>query len=504
MDKQPLLDIEALSPLYEDVQSSEIFPDSKFFVDCIPKKEVSEILQNYKAAKTQAGFDLENFIKTHFSFPEKPDNSYRSEGKTMKEHLDGLWNQLTRMPDKQGGTLIPLPHPYIVPGGRFREIYYWDSYFTMLGLQVSKRMDSIQHMVDNFAYLIDKEGFIPNGNRTYYLGRSQPPFFAMMLNLLREEKGDEVLLKYAPQLEKEYRFWMDGEENLSAYQPAYRRVVRLPEGDILNRYWDDRDTPRPEAFIEDTHLAAHAGNDKGSIHRHIRAAAESGWDFSSRWFRDGMSMQTIQTTELIPIDLNCLLYYMEQTLASIYAQQDPEKHAFMVQKAGNRKMAINKYCWNESKGFYFDYHFMDGQSTNSKTLAAVFPLYFSLSSPEQVEKVANILSQDFLYPGGLITTVTNTGQQWDAPNGWAPLQWMSYVAMQKNGQEKLAGQIKQNWLLQNEKVFKATGKMMEKYNVMDLSLGAGGGEYPNQDGFGWTNGVYLALKSIDTPANEKQ
>ena len=111
--------------------------------------------------------------------------------------------------DLPGSSLIPLPHPYIVPGGRFNEIYYWDSYFTQLGLQESKQVELIQHMVDNFTHLINTLGFIPNGNRSYFISRSQPPFYALMLDILAEEKGEEIYTQYLTALEKEYRFWME-------------------------------------------------------------------------------------------------------------------------------------------------------------------------------------------------------------------------------------------------------------------------------------------------------
>jgi len=487
--------IEHLSPLYEDVQLAEIFADSKFFVDCIPLSTVKDILLQYEHAKDKPGFDLKTFVTTHFIMPTQADNGYTSADKSLPEHLSGLWDVLTRNPGEQGGTLIPLPHQYIVPGGRFREVYYWDSYFTMLGLQVSKRVTIIQNMVDNFAYLIDQQGFIPNGNRTYYLGRSQPPFFALMVTVLMEEKGNAVLLKYQPQLEKEYQFWMDGADTLTATHPTHRRVVLMQDGSILNRYWDDRDTPRPEAFIEDTHLAKKSGKEPAIIYRHIRAAAESGWDFSSRWFRDGANMETIQTTDLVPVDLNCLLFFMEVLLSTIYENQDEQKFTNMLHKIGQRKKAIQQYCWNEEKGFYFDYQYIDKKQSEFYTLSAAFPLFFNMATPEQCLQVANNLKEKFLQPGGLITTLNNTGQQWDAPNGWAPLQWITYQGLKKNGHVQLANLVKQNWMRNNEKVFAATGKMMEKYNVTGSEDKAGGGEYPNQDGFGWTNGVYLKLLS---------
>ena len=160
MANSNLFFIESLSPLYEAVQSAGIFTDSKFFVDAVPVHPLTVISAQYTAEKNDPAFDLKNFVATNFILPEEKTSSYSSAKKTIETHLNDLWEELKRMPDASGGTLIPLPHPYIVPGGRFREIYYWDSYFTMLGLQVCKKTDQVEHMVDNFAYLINKLGFI--------------------------------------------------------------------------------------------------------------------------------------------------------------------------------------------------------------------------------------------------------------------------------------------------------------------------------------------------------
>jgi len=249
---------------------------------------------------------------------------YKSDSLPINEHITKLWNGLKRQPDIiQSGTLIPLPYPYIIPGGRFREIYYWDSYFTMLGLQKDNQIEMIQNMVDNFTYLIDLYGFVPNGNRTYYLSRSQPPFYALMVKLLAESKGDSIYLKFLSSIEKEYDFWMNGTDRLTNGVKAYRRVVRLPDGEILNRYWDDTNTPRAESYHEDIKTANEAvlkipGSRQEDVYRNLRAAAESGWDFSSRWLtRDDenkFNLYTIHTTDIIPVDLNSLVYNIELTL----------------------------------------------------------------------------------------------------------------------------------------------------------------------------------------------
>lgn len=492
--------IEKLSPLYEAVQSSGIFPDSKYFPDCTPRRSTRAILRDFEQEQKAGRFSLLRFVEANFDPPPQPENNYQSNQKPIKEHLQNLWQVLIRQPTNQPAhqsTLLQLPHPYIVPGGRFREIYYWDSYFTMLGLAESGRVDLIENMLENFAHLISTVGFVPNGNRTYYLGRSQPPFFGLMVEVLANCKSDthDTYDKYHTYLLKENKFWNAGASQTTDENPAHRRVVRLPDGSRLNRFWDDRPAPRPEAYAEDLHIAEQSPERPAAdVFRHIRAAAESGWDFSSRWFADGQDMATIETTDLIPVDLNCLLYFQEKFLAKNLARQgDSAAAKKMDRHAERRRQALLKFCWDDSAGFFFDYNFRTGRHTGRATLAAVFPLFFEMTTAEQAARVAHFLEKNFLAAGGVRTTLARTGQQWDAPNGWAPLQWMSYQAMKNYGHTALAAEIRRRWLATCEKTYSATGKMMEKYNVEDPDAAAGGGEYPNQDGFGWTNGVFLRL-----------
>ncbi|MGI8580714.1 MAG: alpha,alpha-trehalase TreF [Chitinophagaceae bacterium] len=490
MGKQEIFN---LQPLFADVQLQNIFRDGKTFVDCTPRFDLSVIQHKYEEQKSQQGFDLSTFVNEHFILPKAYSTNYVSvKGRPIVEHIEMLWNELTRQPEEGKSSLIPLPHPYIVPGGRFREIFYWDSYFTMLGLQISGRIDMIENMVDNFSYLIDKFGYIPNGNRTYFLGRSQPPFYASMIKLLSEEKGEGILIKYLPQLEKEYDFWMKGAEQLNKKTISINRVALMPDGNFLNHYWDEFDTPRPESYKEDVELAKLV-NDEKKLYRNLRAACESGWDFSSRWFKNENDFTSIHTTEIIPVDLNCLLFNLEQTIAEAY-QSNNKKVSEKYQIAANkRKDAMNKYCWDNEKGFYFDYDYFSGKQKQSLTLAGIFPLFFKIATPEQAEYVAKFLEQHFLCPGGLQTSTVTTPQQWDSPNGWAPLHWIAIQGLTNYGYKILAKDITKRWMSINEKVYNNTGKIMEKYNVVATDLEAGGGEYQSQDGFGWTNGVYLSL-----------
>ncbi len=487
-----------LGDLFVDVQMSRVFPDSKTFVDCIPKRPVEKILEDYHRHMNDRKFDLKAFVEDNFEVP-----AVDLSGKTldtsnnMASHVIKMWDYLTRQADDttQASSLIPLPNPYVVPGGRFREIYYWDSYFTMVGLSASDRLDLVKDMLDNFAFLINQFGFIPNGNRAYFLSRSQPPFFSSMVMLYAQYKGNDAALEYLPELEKEYKFWMDGLENVTKNGMAFKHVVKTKSGEILNRYWDNKAEPRPEAYREDVQLAEKlTDSTRLKLYRNLRSAAESGWDFSSRWFGGSSNLIDISTTDILPVDLNCLLYHLESTISALNKLKGDQQMADeFEQKAAQRKLAIVHYFWDDNLGCFTDYNFVEGRATGLKTLAAGYPLYYKVATEEQARKQAEVLHKDLLSEGGLLTTFMDTGQQWDKPNGWAPLQWINIKGLQQYGFDDLAKKITSRWLRENERVYANTGKMMEKYNVTDTTIVAGGGEYPNQDGFGWTNGVAIAL-----------
>ncbi|MGZ3765122.1 MAG: alpha,alpha-trehalase TreF [Mucilaginibacter sp.] len=482
--------------LFEAVQLSDIFPDNKTFVDATPRRDPALIMKDYNDQKDKPAFDLKQFVLNNFIVPGPPAGIFKSNISTgIRKHIDTLWEVLYRRHDtvSKYSSLLALPNDFIIPGGRFRETYYWDSYFTMLGLQESHKTKIIQNMIGNFAYMIDKYGFIPNGTRTYYLSRSQPPFFSMMLDLLAKDEGAQVLVKYQPELLKEYAFWMKGSAKLKPGQ-AYRNSVRMQDGEILNRYWDESDKPREESFKKDVNAAKLTKQNPADFYRNIRAAAESGWDFSTRWMDTTGKLETIQTTFIIPVDLNCLLYHLEMSVAKSYQLQgNGAQYRVYLTKALLRKKAILKYSWSEKNGWFMDYNWKLKHATPNMTLAGSYPLEFKIASAKQAAKAANVLKTQFLKAGGLVTTLQRSGQQWDNPNAWAPLQYMAIDGLNNYNQTSLARSIAENWIKTNLGVFNDTGKLMEKYNVIDTDVKAGGGEYPLQDGFGWTNGVLLNL-----------
>lgn len=491
-----------LGPLFSDVQSAKLFPDQKTFADAVPKSDPLTILADYRMQRKQSGFDLRHFVDVNFTLPGEGEKYVPPAGQSLREHIDGLWPVLTRTTDKASSkwdSLLPLPKSYVVPGGRFREVYYWDSYFTMLGLAESGHWDKISDMVDNFAYEIDTFGHIPNGNRSYYLSRSQPPFFSLMVELLATHDKD-MLKKYRPQMEKEYAYWMEGVDGLQPGQ-ANKRVVKLDDGTILNRYWDDRDTPRPESWLDDVNTAKNNPNRPATeIYRDLRSAAASGWDFSSRWMDDPQKLGTIRTTSIVPVDLNALMFKMETLLARASQEEGDSAGASKYEAlAASRQKAIESHLWNEKEGWYADYDLKSKKVRNQLTAAALFPLYVKAAAQDRADKVAAATSSRLLKPGGITTTTINSGQQWDAPNGWAPLQWVAAEGLQNYGQEKVAMDVTWRFLKNVQHTYDREKKLVEKYDVSSTGTGGGGGEYPLQDGFGWSNGVTLKMLDLVCP-----
>ncbi len=497
--QQPAPPDKIYGDLFTEVQMQHIFSDSKTFVDCIPKRKPVDVMYDYGLQKGP-NFNLKKFVDDNFELPAGPAYNYKTDTtEDVVSHINKLWSVLKRNPDKveEGSSLLALPYPYIVPGGRFREIYYWDSYFTMLGLKESGETEMIDNMLKNFAYLIETYGHIPNGNRTYYLGRSQPPFFSVMVELLAGIKGDSIYQEFLPAMEKEYEFWMDGQDKIKPGQ-AYRRVVKLKDGTVLNRYWDDSMVPRQESWREDVLTAEKSGRNKIEMYQNLRAGAESGMDFSSRWFADKKNLNSIQVIDIIPVDLNSLLYHLETAISKArLINNDQAAAKEYLDRARKRAENIDKYCWNKAVGFYTDYNFKTMSQNKNITPAGLYPFCFFNEHPDYMSflgrKIAVIVKQRLLKPGGFVTTEYATGEQWDAPNGWAPLEWMMIWGLDRCGQKDLAAAAAKRWIALNIKVYKETGKLMEKYNVVDINKPAGGGEYPGQDGFGWTNGVLLHL-----------
>lgn len=475
---------EVMPDLFQMAHKWQLFADGKLWADAEPIYPMEKILAEWNLVPKDKS-SVSDFISGHFRLPAAGTDAAAVSGNiSVEAHIKNLWSSLFRKGGQaaaEGSSLITIPFDYVVPGGRFNEIYYWDSYFTMLGLAIHGHTDMIREMTKNFAYFIDRFGFVPNGNRSYFLSRSQPPFFGLMVDLLAGVESAAVYEEFLPQMVKEHSFWM-----------GPLRTHHFEDGKVLNRYADAKAEPREEMYRDDLLEGKKVAN-PSTFFSHLRAACESGWDFSSRWMRQAEDLTSIHTHDIIPVDLNALLYALEMMIAKGYAFKGEHEHAEQyTHKAADRKSAMEQYCWN---GFWTDHHTDKKEASPLITAASIVPLFTGLSNQDQAQKTHDLVYKHLLKPGGICTTTLNSGQQWDAPNGWAPLQWMAVAGLSQYGFMETARTIAHRWISLNEKVYRETGKMLEKYNVENPDLPGGGGEYPVQDGFGWTNGVYLALQS---------
>ena len=526
------MNIQSSGYLFELVQLLSLFPDSKTFPDA-PACDKDENIQlavdtlireyarllgelsskpneiEYVLGTARLLYELrcalQQVVTTHFNLPADHSQDITPHSGSMEDHIERMWDWLTRRPGDtpERSTLLPLNYPYVVPGGRYVELYYWDSYFTSVGLLAAGRTDLLHSMVDNITDLIKRNGFAPNGNRSYYATRSQPPYYCHMLRLLAKAKGEEVAKSYYDTLKREYIYWIEEGTHL----------IRFAEGSTLNTYWDHADTPRPEGYREDLNTWYEARSakvqkaEKTRIFRDLRAAAESGWDFSSRWLKKDEKgkwpLSSIRTTSILPIDLNCLIYSMERQLARWAPDDDSCKDIFDASDK-RRGLLLSPPFWNSDYGWFFDAEFdrdnndrstKDLTSTDVESIAGIFPLFCEVAGRVHADKVAEHIEARFLKEGGVVTSTQafRTGQQWDYPNGWAPLQWVTVVGLVNYGYDELARKIAHRFVEQARRVYEHSGKMMEKYDVCDLTRPSGGGEYQNQDGFGWTNAVVKAF-----------
>lgn len=472
---------ERLGPLFEAVQQRRLFPDGKTFADAVAKRPDAAILADYRRLRPADDAALRRFVLANFDMPGEARAPASPTGPRLPldRHIASLWPVLTRPPQsaRAGSSALALPRPYVVPGGRFRELYYWDSYFTMLGLAADGRHDLVESMIDDFVSLVERYGHVPNGTRTYYLSRSQPPFLYLMVDLSRS-RDPAVLARRLRALRAEHDFWVR------------ERSVTMPDGAVLQRYGDGKRTPRDESWREDVETARGAA-DRGQVWNDLRAGAESGWDFSSRWLGDGRTLATIRTTRIVPVDLNSLLWGLERAIAR-RAEDAATRDRFRALAAA-RAGAIDRWLWSEGEGRYGD-HDLDAKAIRpGLTAAALYPLYVGMAPSERAKRTATAAEAALLAPGGLRTTTVRTGQQWDRPNGWAPLQWIAVEAFAKAGREDLSRLVASRFLATAEREYRRSGRLLEKYDV-EADRPGGGGEYPTQDGFGWTNGTVRAVQ----------
>ncbi len=480
-----------LDPVADRARELMLYDDFKVLADLsVRDLSDSQKLAIYTKAKTisdekkRVGFLIESLYENKdellpTNMPEvKPawtiDNSQH---RSTFEHIERMWNLLVRKtPEKTTSSLIPLPHPILIPGARFQEGYYWDSMFAFPALLKTGREKLVRGQIENFLFLLKNYGLIPNGTRDYYLSRSQPPLISEMVRIYVDYKmknggldpaaSSWVTNEAYPLIKKDYEtFWMN--EN-----------TRFRKETGLNHFFDSQNTPRPERHSSDKE------SEIAKTYRDVRAEAESGKDFTAAF--DG------EATQYESVMLNSLLFQVETNLSWMakLAGKETDSHAFEA-AAQRRKVSIDKYLWDSKTQTYRDYNFRTKQFSNVITADIFIPLYVGLANPKQASGVRNQLAV-LEKKGGLMSSAENSGKQWDAPYGWAPHHFFAISGLKKYGFAPDSIRLAEKWVSTVDNIFNETGKTIEKIDAVQGGVPSESGDkYPTQDGFLWTNGVYV-------------
>ena len=399
----------------------------------------------------------------------------------VKEYIENNWDNTTRLYTEDDDTLIGLPHPYTVPciEGKFQEMYYWDVYFTNVGLIKSGRLSQAKNNVDKMCYLINKFGFVPNGNRTYYLSRSQPPFLSQMVRCIYEQTGDiRWLDECYKALEKEYKFWENERQTpcgLNRYYGSFNREELMSFcGLLCNRF--NIEKPDDESIAE-------------CYGKAMYSFAESGWDCNSRMGLDCYNYAWV--------DLNSLLFGMESDMAFFSAELKDGCEAMWNEKANSRREMMTKLLWDDKSGAFCDYNFEIGKQADIISAAQFYPLFSGVCTKEEAERTVELLSEIEAEFGVACCEKREDlyGLQWDYPNGWACLQYFVVHGLLRYGYRKEALRIAEKYKRLVEKVFEETGKLWEKYDVTTGTV-SHNKEYETPAMMGWTAGVYIDFCSL--------
>ncbi|CAD7012312.1 trehalase isoform X2 [Ceratitis capitata] len=510
-------------PLLHTVQMARLYKDSKTFVDMKLKNRPEETMEDYNAfmakrnnSPTEA--EIRDFVDTHFEERGKEFEPWIPDD--WKEHpsfldaindpdlrqwgadLNGIWKELGRKmiddvhKNPEFYSIIPVDHPVIVPGGRFIEFYYWDSYWIIRGLLYSEMFDTARGMIENFLSIVQRFGFIPNGGRVYYSKRSQPPLLTAMVHAYVEFTKDySFAIDALDILEHEFEYWMNN------------HTVQVKGYDVAI-YKDASTGPRPESYSEDVISSSDFSTDEEKEHHYseLKAGAESGMDFSARWFihengtNDG-NLTNLKTRSIVPVELNAILYWNAKMIAEFHDKAgNKAKSAEYELKAAKILEAIQAVHWNEEAGVWLDYDMINQKPRNYFVPTNLAPLWTGAYNRNDSEKIsASVLKYiDDLkldsYPGGVPNTLAQTGEQWDFPNVWPPMQYLLVVGLDNLGTVEAKNLSKKwgyRWVKSNFEAYKQTQTMFEKYDALRFGGHGGGGEYEVQKGFGWSNGVIV-------------
>lgn len=517
--------------LLKTVQLAAIYKDSKTFVDLYQSYDENITLANFEtmmratdnnpSKEDVAKFVNDNFLEANEllnatlpDWRQKPKILGRIKDARYQEwatSLNDIWKGLARRmttdvrDNPRRHSLIYVKNTFIIPGGRFKEFYYWDSYWVIEGLLLSDMQQTTKGIIDNLLSIVKTYGFIPNGGRVYYLMRSQPPLLIPMVDKYYEVTKDwDFVDKNLATLEKEFNFWQ-----------RYKSVKVIKNGReyVLARYVTNSEGPRPESYREDYLLAENIRDKskKRKFYNNVKAGAESGWDFSARWFigQNGdpsLELADIATEDILPVDLNAFLEKNARILARFYRKKDNlMKMKYYAGIAKKYREAIDAILWNEEDGIWYDYNIRHQKPRAIFYPTNLTPLY-TMSynwalSPVYGHRAVRYLQNNGItdYAGGTPASLDKSGQQWDFPNAWPPLQSIIVQGLRQTNYTpamNVAKNLATTWLRSNYLGFTDSKKMYEKYDATQPGRFGGGGEYDVQDGFGWTNGVVLEF--LDT------
>ncbi|ORY08311.1 glycoside hydrolase [Basidiobolus meristosporus CBS 931.73] len=558
-------------PFLDKIQRAKLFDDSKTFVDRGTKRPVNEVLTAFfklprnATRKTLKKFVEENFVNNEndLQAAELPDFNPNP---TFLQHIKdqylrgfasyvhSFWKTLTRtMPQTLpcegcATSLIQVSRPFIIPGGRFKEIYYWyllmtfilclDTYFVLEGLLLGELNTISKDMILNFLDIVDEYGFMPNGARVYYLNRSQPPLLTQMVKIYMDKTKDMDLLKRAlPTLDREYNYWRS--KHSVKIQDHHGRNHELTRYSVDNKY------PRPESYHEDIITVEYAGfnvSKQKELYADIATGAETGWDYSTRFVTlipkgdetPEEILRTLNTRMVVPVDLNSIMYMNEQALSDFHRILVTQRSAGSKQNLENyyrdaarkRRRSIINLLWDEKDRVFYDYNLTSRAIEKSLTPANYWPFWAGIFPDDFFQRPGDIIKtfeaiEDYgeEYPGGIPITMTASTLQWDFPNSWPPLVFVVLKAITEVERRIVFRQLRERlhqlavtiaqilinstycgWRLTGGEIpgiltkmrnVTESGKLFEKYDATRPGLPGGGGEYTVQDGFGWTNGVTL-------------
>ena len=418
------------------IQMSDLFMDSKTFVDMPTKYDDKIVMENFgKLGKNPAKADIERFLKDNFhpighdvsivepsDWTRKPSFLSKVADESLHEFGESLnfkWKNLLRKQDKSKmcskciTSVIETSNPFIVPGGRFIEYYYWDTYWVIDGLLSSDMVQTAHGLIRNFLEMVELNGFVPNGARVYYLNRSQPPLLAQMVDIYFKKTRDLDFLKYALNLlDIEYAFWMS--------ERVYHHKSERDESKVfaLNLYNAKSTEPRPESYKEDYINARESGNET-NYYSNIISAAESGWDFSSRWFNDPMDIKTIAISQILPVDLNSIMLKNEKILYEYHKllQSSSDKIEFYRQAIEDREEAINEVLWDDKLNTWADFNYATNKlNTRHLYISDLSPLWAGIKLKNEHIRVEDILvrynSLLMDYKSGIPASNIFSQQQW--------------------------------------------------------------------------------------------